>query len=38
VVQARVDLATAHVGRARGRLARQMTSLSQAFGRPPTTP
>jgi hypothetical protein len=37
-VQARVDLATAHVGRARGRLGRQMTSLSQAFGRPPTTP
>lgn len=38
VVQARVDLATAHVGRARGRLARRMTSLSQALGRPPPTP
>jgi len=31
VVQARVDLATAHVGRARGRLARQMASLAQAL-------
>ncbi|MHB1472956.1 MAG: WXG100 family type VII secretion target [Dermatophilaceae bacterium] len=30
-VQARVDLATAHVGRARGRLGRQMTWLAQAF-------
>ena len=42
VVQARVDLATAHVGRARGRLARQMTSLStslsQALAQPPATP
>lgn len=43
VVQARVDLATAHVGRARGRLARQMASLAQALaaqalGRPPATP
>jgi hypothetical protein len=33
-VQARVDLATAHVGRARGRLGRQMTSLAQAFSEP----
>ena len=31
VVQARVDLATAHVGRARGRLARQMASLAEAL-------
>lgn len=31
VVQARVDLATAHVGRARGRLTRQMTSLSTSL-------
>lgn len=43
VVQARVDLATAHVGRARGRLARQMESLTevltaQALVRPPATP
>jgi hypothetical protein len=31
-VQARVDLATAHVGRARGRLRREMARLSQGFG------
>ncbi|NMM22126.1 MAG: hypothetical protein HHJ11_01260 [Phycicoccus sp.] len=31
VVQARVDLATAHVGRARGRLARRMASLTEAL-------
>lgn len=37
-VQARVDLATAHVGRARGRLGRQMTALSQALARASTTP
>jgi len=37
-VQARIDLATAHVGRARGRLGREMTSLAQTLGRPPTTP
>ena len=30
-VQARVDLATAHVGRARSRLRREMTRLSQGF-------
>jgi len=30
-VQSRVDLATAHVGRARGRLAREMTRLTEAF-------
>lgn len=30
-VQARVDLATAHVGRARGRLAREVTRLADAF-------
>ncbi len=34
-VQARVDLATAHVGRARGRLGREMTRLTQALSRPP---
>jgi hypothetical protein len=33
-VQARVDLATAHIGRARGRLAREITRLSQAFSTP----
>ena len=43
VVQARVDLATAHVGRARGRLTRQMASLAealtaQALARPPAKP
>jgi len=32
-VQARVDLATAHVGRARSRLARQMTRLAEDFSR-----
>ena len=31
-VQARVDLATAHVGRARGRLRREMARLSQGCG------
>ena len=30
-VQARVDLATAHVGRARGRLGREMTRLAESF-------
>jgi hypothetical protein len=30
-VQSRVDLATAHVGRARGRLKREMTRLTEAF-------
>ena len=30
-VQSRVDLATAHVGRARGRLEREMTRLTEAF-------
>ena len=30
-VQARVDLATAHVGRARGRLEREVTRLADAF-------
>ena len=30
-VQARVDLATAHVGRARGRLGREMTRLAEGF-------
>ena len=30
-VQARVDLATAYVGRARGRLGREMTRLAQSF-------
>ena len=30
-VQSRVDLATAHVGRARGRLEREMTRLAEAF-------
>lgn len=30
-VQSRVDLATAHVGRARGRLAREMTRLTEDF-------
>lgn len=30
-VQARVDLATAHVGRARGRLTRSMIRLTEAF-------
>jgi hypothetical protein len=30
-VQARVDLATAHVGRARGRLEREATRLTEAF-------
>jgi hypothetical protein len=30
-VQARVDLATAHVGRARGRLQREMTRLTEGF-------
>jgi hypothetical protein len=30
-VQSRVDLATAHVGRARGRLAREMTRLTESF-------
>src|SRR5665647_2328699 len=32
-VQARVDLATAHVGRARGRLGREMTRLTEALSR-----
>lgn len=31
-LQARVDLATAHVGRARGRLRREMARLSQGLG------
>lgn len=30
-VQSRVDLATAHVGRARGRLEREMTRLTESF-------
>ena len=30
-VQSRVDLATAHVGRARGRLVREMTRLTEGF-------
>jgi hypothetical protein len=30
-VQSRVDLATAHVGRARGRLQREMTRLTESF-------
>jgi len=30
-VQARVDLATAHVGRARGRLVREVTRLAEGF-------
>ena len=30
-VQARVDLATAHVGRARGRVGREMTRLAESF-------
>lgn len=33
-VQARVDLATAHVGRARGRLGREMIRLAQALTKP----
>ena len=34
--QARVDLATAHVGRARGRLARELTRVAESFsGRAP---
>jgi hypothetical protein len=32
-VQARVDLATAHVGRARGRLRREVTRLTEGFSR-----
>ena len=37
-VQARVDLATAHVGRARGRVGREMTRLAERFSGHSRTP